>query len=636
LEKLGGDVSGLVSELKICSEKLRKSEESVTDLGMENISLGRRLKESENNSGLKTFAFENLEKEFENFITEKNGLFNELKTLSQDYDRKKELLEVRDSEIEELKAKLREYDNSNHNLTLSVENSEKAAAANLKTQKKLEAGLTESEEHFNTLEKRLRDREDEILESHKANQQLKTDIGWLETELESLQRAKSALTSEIGQLRERMKNQGLDLEDSKKVNERMLNDLKNLESENSALKRAREANENEISSLRDRLRSRESEIEKVAEELANCRIQNSELNSRIRNFETEFGRSQKLLSEEKISTKSLTDEVHNIDSIISELETKLSDHKLLIDNLEQEKSGLTKANMSLNSQSKSDEDAIFDLNAILTAKNSEFELLDENMAGLRRVNGELLAAIKAGEEDHERLGKFLVESEGEVSGTKDLLSGKESENFDLKGRLEALGKELLESESAGLIGVRLAEELKSDCEGLKNSLNVKDGELDHSREAVRCEKLEKGRLEDGLSKSTFSISELTDELAASKGFNLEKCNELLALKKIYDSLEKDCKILQNEVKNLTGEVAQRQKSLDEGKYELKLKVGETDRLRESNSELRKELSELQAAQRSKEMDNQKLKGELSGIMTSLKAKDLEAEKLGKLLAAEKA
>lgn len=320
-------MSGLVTELKICSEKGRKSEESVTDLNLEGVSLARRLKESEYDSSLKTFAFENLEKEFENFTTEKNGLFNELKTLSQDYDRKKELLEVRDFEIEELKAKLREYDNSNHGLILSVENSEKAAAANLKIQKKLEAGLTESEEHFSTIEKRLRDRDNEILESHKANQQLKTDIGWLETELESLQRAKSALTSEIGQLRDRMKNQGLDLDDSKKVNERMLNDLKNLESGNSALTRTREANENEISSLRDRLRSRESEIEKVTSELANSRLQNSELNSRIRNFETSLTRSQKLISDEKISTTSLTDSITSLHSTITSLDSSISSHK---------------------------------------------------------------------------------------------------------------------------------------------------------------------------------------------------------------------------------------------------------------------------------------------------------------------
>lgn len=395
-------MSGLVSELKICSEKLRKSEESVTDLGLENVSLGRRLKESEYDSGLKTFAFENLEKEFENFITEKNGLFNELKTLSQDYDRKKELLEVRDSEIDELKAKIREYDNSNHGLTLSVENSEKAAAANMKTQKKLEAGLTESEIHFSTLEKRLRDREDEILESHKANQQLKTDIGWFETELESLQRAKSALTSEIGQLRDRMKNQGLDLEDSKKVNERMLNDLKNLESENSAFKRNREANENEISSLRDRLRSRESEIEKLGEELANSRTQNSDFNSRIKNISTELIRSQKLFQDEKISSKSLQDHVQTLSSQISSQETHIQDHKFQIETIETQKSSLTKANMSLNSQSKTDFEAISDINAILTAKKSEFEILEENLAGLRRVNGELLTVIKAGEEDIER------------------------------------------------------------------------------------------------------------------------------------------------------------------------------------------------------------------------------------------
>ncbi len=86
---------------------------------------------------------------------------------------------------------------------------------------------------------------------------------------------------------------------------------------------------------------------------------------------------------------------------------------------------------------------------------------------------------------------------------------------------------------------------------------------------------------------------------------------------------------------MTAENAQRQKSLDEGKYELKLKVGEAERLRDSNTELRKELSDLQAVQRSKEMENQKLKGELSGIMTSLKAKDLEAGKLVKLLASER-
>jgi chromosome segregation ATPase len=225
--------------------------------------------------------------------------------------------------------------------------------------------------------------------------------------------------------------------------------------------------------------------------------------------------------------------------------------------------------------------------------------------------------------------------EGEVIVGKEMNSAKESENFDMRGRLEGVGRELVEAESKGLLGVRVVEELKSELGGLKNSLKVKDGELDSSREAVRCEKLEKGRLEDDLSKSTFLISEFTTELADSKAFNLEKSNELASLKKICDSLEKDCKSLQNDLKNLTSENAQRQKSLDEGKYELKLKVGETDRLRESNTELRRELGDLQAAQRSKEMENQKLKGELSGIMTSLKAKDLEAEKLGKLLVSEK-
>ena len=185
------------------------------------------------------------------------------------------------------------------------------------------------------------------------------------------------------------------------------------------------------------------------------------------------------------------------------------------------------------------------------------------------------------------------------------------------------------------MGRRWAEELGLEAEGLKNSLGVKEGELDREREALRKEKVEKGRLEDDLSKSIFSISELTNELAASKVQMSEKCNELAALKKVCDSLEKDCKILESELKTLTGELHGKQKLLDEGKYELKLKVGESDRLRDSNGQLRRELGELQAAQRSKEMENQKLKGDLDGMLAALKGKDLETERLGKLLASEK-
>lgn len=66
------------------------------------------------------------------------------------------------------------------------------------------------------------------------------------------------------------------------------------------------------------------------------------------------------------------------------------------------------------------------------------------MGALRRANGELVARVGSGEEDGERLKRLLKEAGGEVSEGKRMLSERDAEGFELRGRVERLGKELLE------------------------------------------------------------------------------------------------------------------------------------------------------------------------------------------------
>ena len=55
-----------------------------------------------------------------------------------------------------------------------------------------------------------------------------------------------------------------------------------------------------------------------------------------------------------------------------------------------------------------------------------------------------MARVGSGEEDGERLRRLLKEAGGEVSEGKRMLSERDAEGFELRGRVERLGKELLE------------------------------------------------------------------------------------------------------------------------------------------------------------------------------------------------
>jgi len=89
--------------------------------------------------------------------------------------------------------------------------------------------------------------------------------------------------------------------------------------------------------------------------------------------------------------------------------------------------------------------------------------------------------------------------------------------------------------------------------------------------------------------------------------------------------------LKENIRLLNLESEKMKRDLDGLDYEKKLKSNECERLSKSNSDLRKELTDIQTLNRQKELENQNLKSEINTFVTTVKQKENHIEQLQKQL-----